>query len=123
MLNEQYDFNLADMERDAASLYTAPDTGQSQNQKDELVIFAKGVPHEQDFIIRICVVQDDKVKDTDKKKGVKPTLENAMGAVESCEFGLWANGSSYHYLQKEDDAMGFDYEFVDLSDFPGEGET
>lgn len=123
MLNEEYGFDLVDMERDFAILYTDPDTGKPKKQKVELVVFEKGKPHVQDFIIRICVVQDDKVKDTDKKKGVKPTLENAMGAVESCEFGLWANGSSYHYLQKEDDAMGFDYEFVDLSDFPGEGET
>lgn len=123
MLNEEYDFDLSDMERDFAIQYTDPDTGKPKKQKVELVVFEKGKPHEQDFIIRICVVQDDKVKDTDKRKGVKPTLENAMGAVESCEFGLWANGSSYHYLQKEDDAMGFDYEFVDLSDFPGEGET
>lgn len=123
MLNEEYGFDLADMERDFAIQYTDPDTGKPKKQKVELVAFEKGKPHVQDFIIRICVVQDDKVKETDKKKGVKPTLENAMGAVESCEFGLWANGSSYHYLQKEDDAMGFDYEFVDLSDFPGEGET
>lgn len=89
----------------------------------ELVVFEKGKPHEQEHIIRICIVQDDKVKDNDKKKGVKITLENAMGAVESCEFGLWANGSSYHFMQKEDDGLGFDYEFIDLSDFPGEGET
>lgn len=123
MLNEEYGFDLTDMERDFTIQYTDPDTGNSKKQKVELVVFEKGKPHQQDFIIRICVVLDDKVKDTDKKKGVKPTLENAMGAVESCEFGLWANGSSYHYLQKEDDTMGFDYEFVDLSDFPGEGET
>lgn len=123
MLNEEYGFDLTDMERDFAIQYTDPDTGKPKKQKVDLVVLEKGKPHVQDFIIRICVVQDDKIKDTDKKKGVKPTLENAMGAVESCEFGLWANGSSYHYLQKEDDAMGFDYEFVDLSDFPGEGET
>lgn len=123
MLNEEYGFDLTDMERNFAIQYTDPDTEKPKKQKVELVVFEKGKPHEQDFIIRICIVQDDKVKDTDMKKGVKPTLENAMGAVESCEFGLWANGSSYHYIQKEDDAMGFDYEFVDLSDFPGEGET
>lgn len=123
MLNEEYGFDLTDMERDFAVQYTDPDTGKPKRQKVELVVFEKGKPHKQDFIVRICIVQDDQVKDTDKKKGVKATLENAMGAVENCEFGLWANGSSYHYLQKEDDDMGFDYEFVDLSDFPGEGET
>lgn len=123
MLNEEYGFDLSDMERDFVISYTDPDTEKPKKQKVELVVFEKGKSHDQDFIIRICVVHDDKIKETDKKKGVKPTLENAMGAVENCEFGLWANGSSYHYLQKEDDAMGFDYEFVDLSDFPGEGET
>lgn len=123
MLNEEYGFDLDDMERDFKIEYTDPDTGKSKKQKVELVVFEKGKPHEQEHIIRICIVQDDKVKDNDKKKGVKITLENAMGAVESCEFGLWANGSSYHFLQKEDDALGYDYEFIDLSDFPGEGET
>ncbi len=123
MLNEEYGFDLDDMERDFKIEFTDPDTGKSKKQKVELVVFEKGKPHEQDHVIRICIVQDDKVKDNDKKKGVKITLENAMGAVESCEFGLWANGSSYHFLQKEDDALGYDYEFIDLSDFPGEGET
>ncbi|WP_163380132.1 methylation-associated defense system DNA methyltransferase MAD2 [Cyclobacterium sp. SYSU L10401] len=123
MLNEEYGFDLSDMERDFSITYTDPDTGKAKKQKVELVVFEKGKPHEQDFIIRICIVQDDKVKDNDKKKGVEPTLENAMGAIKSCEFGLWANGSHYHYKQKVEDAIGFDYEFVDLSDFPGEGET
>ena len=123
MLNEEYGFDLDDMERDFKIEYTDPDTGKSKKQKVELVVFEKGKPHEQEHVIRICIVQDDKVKETDKKKGLAATLENAMGAVESCEFGLWANGSSYHFLQKEDDALGYDYKFVDLSDFPGEGET
>lgn len=46
-----------------------------------------------------------------------------MGAADDCEFGLWANGSSYHFLQKEEDDIGLDFQFTDLSDFPGEGET
>ncbi|GAL81029.1 type I restriction-modification system M subunit [Algibacter lectus] len=123
MLNEEYGFDLDDMERDFTVEYEDPETGKTKKQKVNLVIFEKGKPHEQDFIIRIAIVQDDKVKVTDKKKGLTATLENAMAAVESCEFGLWANGSSYNFLQKEDDAIGFDYDFTDLSDFPGEGET
>ena len=123
MLNEEYGFDLDDMARDFSVEYIDPDTAKTKKQKVELVVFEKGKPHEQAHIIRICVVQDDKIKETDKKKGLAVTLENAMGAVESCEFGLWANGSSYHFLQKEEDALGYDYEFIDLSDFPGEGET
>ena len=123
MLNEEYGFELSDMERDFTIVYQDPDSGKNKKQKIELVVFEKGAKHEQDQIIRICIVQDDKIKETDKKKGLAATLENAMAAIEHCEFGLWANGSSYHFLQKEDDALGFDYEFTDLSDFPGEGET
>lgn len=123
MLNEEYGFDLADMERDFKVEYIDPDTEKSKKQKVELVVFEKGKAHIQEHIIRICVVQDDKVKETDKSKGYAATLENAIGAVENCEFGLWANGTTYHYLQKEDDAIGYDYKFIDISDFPGEGET
>lgn len=123
MLNEEYGFDLEDMERDFKIEYTDPDTNKLKKQKVELVVFEKGKPHIQDYINRICIVQDDKIKENDKKKGITVTLENAMGAVKNCIFGLWANGSSYHFLQKEDDTLGYDYEFIDLSDFPGEGET
>lgn len=123
MLNEEYGFDLEDMQRDFTILFVDPETGKNKKQKVELVVFEKGKPHEQEHIIRVCIIQDDKIKETDKKKGLAATLENAMAAIENCEFGLWANGSSYHFLQKEEDAMGFDYEFTDLSDFPGEGET
>jgi type I restriction enzyme M protein len=123
MLNEEYGFDLEDMERDFKIEFVDPDSGKSKKQTVELVVFEKDITHEQANIIRICVVQDDKIKETDSKKGLTVTLENAMAAVESCHFGLWANGSSYHFLQKEDDAIGYDYDFTDLSDFPGEGET
>lgn len=123
MLNEEYGFDLDDMERDFKIEFIDPDNGKAKKQKVELVVFEKGKTHIQDNIIRICIIQDDKIKETDSKKGLTVTLENAMAAVESCHFGLWANGSSYHFLQKEDDAIGYDFEFTDLSDFPGEGET
>jgi type I restriction enzyme M protein len=123
MLNEEYGFDLDDMKRNFTIEYEDPDTGKNKKQKVDLVIFEKNKPHEQDSIIRLCVIQSDKIKPNDKKKGVAATLENAMGAVENCEFGLWANGSSYNFLQKEVDDIGYDYNFIDLSDFPGEGET
>lgn len=123
MLNEEYGFDLDDMERDFKIEFIDPDTGKAKKQKVELVIFESGNSHIQEKIIRICAIQDDKVMETDNKKGLTSTLENAMAAVENCYFGLWANGSSYHFLQKEDDAIGYDFDFIDLSDFPGEGET
>ncbi|WP_149912708.1 methylation-associated defense system DNA methyltransferase MAD2 [Sphingobacterium cavernae] len=122
MLNEEYGFEMADMARDFNIVYVEPDTGKNKKQKIEVVVFEKGTDHLQENIIRIAVVQDEKVKENDKKKGVTPTLENALGAVESCEFGLWTNGQDIKYLQREYDV--FDNEnFIDLADFPGEGET
>lgn len=122
MLNEEYGFEMVDMARDFNIVYVEPDTGKNKKQKLEVVVFEKGTEHVQENIIRIAVVQDEKIKENDKKKGVTPTLENALGAVENCEFGLWTNGQDIKYLQREYDV--FDNEnFIDLADFPGEGET
>ncbi|MFD0700218.1 methylation-associated defense system DNA methyltransferase MAD2 [Myroides pelagicus] len=122
MLNEEYGFEMADMARDFNIVYVEPDTGKNKKQKLEVVVFEKGTDHVQENIIRIAVVQDEKIKENDKKKGVTLTLENALGAVENCEFGLWTNGQDIKYLQREYDV--FDNEnFIDLADFPGEGET
>lgn len=123
MLNEEYGFELSDMKRDLNITYVDPETEKDKKQKIELAVFEKGKKHEQENIIRIAIVQDNKTKESDKKKGVLVTLENAMAACENCEFGLWTNGNDLKFLQKEDDALGFDFEFSDLSDFPGEGET
>src|SRR3954451_20491566 len=64
MMNEEYGFDLEDMERDYKIIYVDPDTGKSKSQKVDLVIFKKGAAHEQANVIRICIVQDEKVKDT-----------------------------------------------------------
>jgi len=122
MLNEEYGFDISDMQRDFTINYVDPETMKNKKQKVELVIFDKDAKHVQENIIRIAAVQDDKTKDTDKKKGVRMTLENAMAASDNCEFGLWTNGIDIKYLQREDDAVGFDYIFSDLADIPGFGE-
>jgi type I restriction enzyme M protein len=123
MLNEEYGFDLDDMERDFKIDFIDPDTNKTKKQKIELAVFEKGEEHLQENIIRICIILDEKVKENDKKKGQKVTLENAMAASKNCYFGLWTNGASYHFLQKENDDLDFDFTFTDLSDFPGEGET
>lgn len=66
MLNEEYGFDLTDMERDFIIIYTDPDTW--ENKEIDLAIFEKGKSHDQDFIIRIAIVQDEKIKENDKKK-------------------------------------------------------
>ncbi len=123
MLNEEYDFDLSDMKRDVNIEYIDPDTGRNKKQKVNLVIYENGKEKIQKNIIRVAIVQGSKVKETDKRNGVLPTLENAMGALENCEFGLWTNGNDIKYLQKEVDDLGMYDEFVDLSDIPGFNET
>ncbi len=123
MLNEEYGFDIKNIERDVIISFTDPDTGKVKKQKIEVVIYKENSNCNQEDIIRIAVVQDEKVKENDKKKGVTITLENALAAVDNCEFGLWTNGNDLKYLQKEDDALGFDFDFSDLADIPGYGET
>lgn len=123
MLNEEYGFDLKNIARDVNIVFTDPDTGKTKKQKIEIVVYKDNSNGNQEDIIRIAVVQDEKVKENDKKKGVTITLENALAALDNCDFGLWTNGNDLKYLQKEDDDFGFDFNFTDISDFPGNGET
>jgi type I restriction enzyme M protein len=122
MLNEEYKFELEDMEREFSVSYVDPETGKTKKQRIDLVVFEKDTAHFQENVIRLCIIQDEKVKDNDKKKGAEATLKYIMGALENCEFGLWSNGLTYLFFQKEIDEFGNE-DFIDISDFPGEGET
>ncbi len=122
MLNEEYGFDMADMERDFTISYSDNETGNAKRMKVDLVVFEAGKPHDTDCIIRICVVQDEKTKEKDAKKGVEATLERALEAVEQCEFGVWTNGEVFHFMQKSIDEWNNEH-CLDISDFPGEGQT
>ena len=123
MLNEEFGFDLEDMERDFKIQFEDSETGKKKNQVVQLVIFEKGKAHINENIIRLCVIQDDKVKPTDKKKGWKSTVENVASTTESCEFVLWSNGLDYHYFQVDEDEVTGHLELIDISEFPGYGET
>ncbi len=117
MLNEEYAFDTTDMLRDFSIIGYDADTGKAKKQKLDLVVFEEGKAHEQENIIRVCIIQDNKIKETDKKNGLEAALQNALNALDNCEFGLWTNGDQYHFLHKtEDDFDNIEYE--DLSDFP-----
>lgn len=123
MLNEEYGFDLNNIARDVNIEFIDPDTGKSKKQKVEVVVYKDDTKQNQEDIIRIAAIQDEKIKENDKKKGVTITLENALAALDNCDFGLWTNGNDLKYLQKEDDDYNFDFKFTDISDFPGNGET
>jgi type I restriction enzyme M protein len=120
MLNEEYGFDLPDMERDVT--VTGEDgEGKKWKRKVELVAFPPKEMHQQSNIIRLCIVTDPKTKETDKKNGVENALENALRIADGCEFGIWTNGLRFSYLQKR--TRGLQTVFDELADFPGAGES
>jgi len=121
MLNEEYHFDMADMERDYMLSYEDKDDGKKKRMKIDLAVFEASKPHDADFIIRVCIVQDNKTKVKDSKKGIV-ALENALEYLPDCEFGVWTNGDVFHFLQKECDRFD-NIEYNDISDFPGLGQT
>ena len=120
MLNEEYGFELRDMERDWTASYEDED-GKLRRMKLDLAIFDEESDHEQDNLVRAIVVNDEKIKPDDRKKGVEATLTRILGGT-GCEFGLWANGEEYHFKQKVEDEYG-NVEAEDISDFPGQGQS
>ncbi len=121
MLNEEYGFEMTDMERDFTLAYVDME-GKNKRMKIDLAVFEAGMPHDSDGLIRICIVQDDKTKSKDSKKGVESTLQEALESSENCDFGLWTNGDELHFLQKETDEWNV-VQCHDISDFPGDGQT
>lgn len=121
MLNEEYGFDLENMARDY-SIIGHEEDGKKRKQKVDLVVFENGAERTPNNIIRICIVQDDKIKENDKKGGIETTLQNALHALSACEFGMWTNGQTLNFLQKVFDDFD-NISFEDLSDFPGEGQT
>lgn len=121
MLNEEYGFEMSDMERDFSLAYVNAE-GKTKRIKLDLAVFETGKAHDDDCLIRMCIVQDEKIKAKDSKKGVEATLQVALEGIENCEFGVWTNGDEFHFLQKTIDQWNQVLCF-DISDFPGEGQT
>lgn len=121
MLNEEYGFEMSDMERDFSLAYVNSE-GKTKRIKIDLAVFEAGKPHDADGLIRMCIVQDEKTKAKDSKKGVEATLQVALEGTDNCEFGLWTNGDEFHFLQKTIDQWN-QVQCYDISDFPGEGQT
>jgi len=121
MLNEEYNFDLNDMERDFPFAYE-DDEGKTKRAKADLAVFDSGKAHDVESMIRIAIVFDSKVKDKDPKKGVAKTLEIYLESTD-CEFGVWTNGNDLHYLQCTINEFGGFETSSDISDFPGKGQS
>ena len=119
MLNEEYGFDLRDMERDFS--IAIEDDDKKRKMKIDLAVFRASEPHTQDNLERACVIHDEKVKSADFKKGVEATLAKILTGTD-CEFGVWTNGEEMLFLQRNEDQYS-NILTEDISDFPDQGQT
>ncbi len=59
---------------------------------------------------------------SDPKRGVD-LLEQVLGALPACDYGLWPNGTDLIFKQKITGGGRIQPEYVDLYDLPANGET
>lgn len=125
-LVDEYGFELQQLERAYKIVYELiNEEGKTRKlrPKIDIAVFADGSDHdEQDNITHACLVQSPNTKATDRKKGVFQ-LEQVMGALPYCDYGLWTNGTDLVFKQKLTGDGRLQPEYVDLYDLPGEGET
>jgi len=72
MLNEEYGFDMADMEREYNLSFVDSESGNNKKMKADLVVFEAGKPHDNDCVVRICFVNDEKPRIKTRRKGLKP---------------------------------------------------
>lgn len=119
-MNDEYGFELTDMERDFSFQYEYED-GKKKRTTIDLAIFRHGAGHDKINLERVCVVWDSKVSVDDKKKGVEASLHSIL-IYSECDYGLWTNGDDLYFCQRLEDEIG-NVNLHDISDFPGVNET
>ncbi len=119
-MNDEYGFELTDMERDFSFQYE-DEEGKKKRSTIDLAIFRQGAGHDKINLERVCVVCDSKVSVDDKKKGVDASLHSIL-VYSECSYGLWTNGDDLHFCQRLEDEIG-NVNLHDISDFPGANET
>ena len=119
-MNDEYGFELTDMERDFSFQYE-DEEGKKKRSTIDLAIFRQGAGHDKINLERVCVVCDSKVSVDDKKKGVEASLHSIL-VYSECSYGLWTNGDDLHFCQRLEDEIG-NVNLHDISDFPGANET
>ena len=125
-LVDEYGFDHTQLQRDQSIVYEAYDeSGRTKRvrRKAEIAIFEENTKRDdQDQIIRICMILPPGAKANDRKRGIG-MLEEMLGALPNCEFGLWTNGTELVFRQKIMTKKHIQPEYVELYDLPGYGET
>lgn len=126
-LVDEYGFEPEQLERNQTVIYELYDPEKDKvrrfRPRASVVVYPLNTPHDDtNQIIRVCVVKGPKTKASDQKNGVGQ-LEEIMGALPNCDYGLWTNGIDLVFKQKLMGEGQVQPEYVDLYDLPGEGET
>ena len=89
----------------------------------DVAVFPEGVRKtDASQIIRACIVQPPAPRRTIPRRGVD-LLEEVMGALPACDYGLWTNGTDLVFKQKLTGGGRLQPDYEDLYDLPGNGET
>jgi type I restriction enzyme M protein len=125
-LVEEYGFDHTQLRRDQTLIYEVLNE-QSKTRKTRrtlsIVVYPERIRKEEtDQVIRVCTIQPPGVKASDPKRGVD-LLEEVMGALPACDYGLWTNGTDLVFKEKLLGGGRIQPEYVDLYDLPGYGET
>ncbi len=125
-LVDEYDFDHTQLQRDQAVAFEVFDEhGKTSKvrRKIDIAVFAEGANREDpNKIIRVCIIQAPGTKAGDPRKGIY-LLEEVLGGLPSCEYGLWTNGTDLVFKQKLTGDLRLEPEYEDLYDLPGSGET
>jgi type I restriction enzyme M protein len=125
-LVDEYGFDHTQLQRDQTIVYEIYDeNGRTKRvrRKVEIAVFAENTKRDdQSEIIRICMILPPGSKANDRKRGIG-MLEEMLGALPNCDYGLWTNGTELAFRQKIMTKKHIQPEYVDLYDLPGYGET
>jgi len=123
---DEYNFDHTQLQRDQNISYEVFDEhGKTRKvrRKIEVAVFAPNAPRsDPKNIIRVCCVQAPGTKANDPRKGVY-LLEEVLGGLPACEYGLWTNGTDLVFKHKLTGGLRLEPEYQDLYDMPGDGET
>jgi type I restriction enzyme M protein len=121
-LVDEYEFDHTQLQRDHTVLYEVFDEHNKTSKvrrKIDIAVFAEGANRDdQAKIIRACIVQAPGTKASDPRKGVY-LLEEVLGGLPACVFGLWTNGTDLVFKQKLTGDLRLEPDYDDLYDLPG----
>lgn len=125
-LVEEYEFDHTQLQRDQTVIYEALDgygKARKVRRRVSVAVYPEGANKDDPTqMIRAALVQPPNVKANDASRGVAQ-LEDVLGALPACEYGLWTNGTDLVFKHKLTGGGRLEPEYDDLYDLPGNGET